>query len=128
MVGASLVAQWWRICLPAQETLAWSLGQKDATCRRAAKPVRHNHLAYALEPGKHNYRAVWELVLRKRRSYHSEKPAPCNEEWPLLTATWEKPTCSNKDPAQPKINTIKKMCIYWILYNGIIIQPLKRMK
>ena len=35
-----------------------------------------------------------------KTSHCTEKPAHCIEEKPLL----EKPECSNKDPAQPKIN------------------------
>ena len=40
--GASLVAQWLRIQLPMQGTRVQALVQKDPTCHRATKPVRHN--------------------------------------------------------------------------------------
>ena len=43
MVGASLVAQWLRIHLPMQGTWVRALVREDPTCRRAAKPVRHNY-------------------------------------------------------------------------------------
>ena len=39
----SLVAQWLRIHLPMQGTQVRALVREDPTCRRAAKPVRHNY-------------------------------------------------------------------------------------
>ena len=36
--GASLVAQWLRICLPMQGTRVRALVWEDPTCRRAAGP------------------------------------------------------------------------------------------
>ena len=53
--GASLVAQWIRICLPMQETQVRALVREDPTCRGAAKPMCHNYWACALEPASHNY-------------------------------------------------------------------------
>ena len=53
--GASLVAQWLRICLPMQGTRVRALGQEDPTCRRATKPMHHNYWACALELASHNY-------------------------------------------------------------------------
>ena len=41
--GASLVAQWLRICLPMQGTRVQSLVREDPTCCGATKPVRHNY-------------------------------------------------------------------------------------
>ena len=35
---ASLVAQWWRVYLPTQETRVWSLIGEDPTCWGATKP------------------------------------------------------------------------------------------
>ena len=74
-----------------QETLVRALVQEDPTCRRAAKPVRHNYWACALEPASHNYwahvpqilkpaRLEPVLTLRKTRSHHNEKPTHHNEE------------------------------------------------
>ena len=40
--GASLVAQWLRICLLMQGTRVRALAWEDPTCRRAAGPVSHN--------------------------------------------------------------------------------------
>ena len=45
--GASLVAQWLRICLPMQGTRVRALVWEDPTCRGATKPVRHNYWACA---------------------------------------------------------------------------------
>ena len=41
--GASLVAQWLRVCLPMQETRVRALVREDPTCRGATKPVYHNY-------------------------------------------------------------------------------------
>ena len=40
--GASLVAQWLRVCLLMQGTRVRALAWEDPTCRRAAGPVSHN--------------------------------------------------------------------------------------
>ena len=45
--GASLVAQWLRICLPMQGTRVRALVWEDPTCRGATRPVSHNYLACA---------------------------------------------------------------------------------
>ena len=42
-VGASLVAQWLRICLLMQGTRVRALVWEDPTCRRATGPVSHNY-------------------------------------------------------------------------------------
>ena len=42
MVGASLVAQWLRTCLPMQGTRVQALVWGDPTCRGATGPVSHN--------------------------------------------------------------------------------------
>ena len=41
-LGASLVAQWLRICLPMQGTRVRALVWEDPTCRGATRPVSHN--------------------------------------------------------------------------------------
>ena len=41
--GASLVAQWLRICLPMQGTQVRALVWEDLTCRGATRPVSHNY-------------------------------------------------------------------------------------
>ena len=41
--GASLVAQWLRICLPMQGTRVRALVWEDPTCRGATRPVSHNY-------------------------------------------------------------------------------------
>ena len=41
--GASLVAQWLRICLPTQGTRVQVLVWEDPTCHGATKPVSHNY-------------------------------------------------------------------------------------
>ena len=46
-VGASLVAQWLRICLPMQGTRVRAPVWEDPTCRGATGPVSHNYWACA---------------------------------------------------------------------------------
>ena len=43
IVGASLVAQWLRICLPMQGTWVRALVWEDPTCRGAIRPVSHSY-------------------------------------------------------------------------------------
>ena len=42
-LGASLVVQWLRICLPMQGTWVRALVCEDLTCRGATRPVSHNY-------------------------------------------------------------------------------------
>ena len=81
--GASLVAQWLKICPPMQGTRVWALVREDPTCRGATKPVHHNYWACALELMSHNYWAHvpqllkptrLEPMLHNKRSYRNEKP------------------------------------------------------
>ena len=62
------MAQWKRIYLPTQGTPVQPLVQKDPTCCRATKPVRHNYGAPALELVSHSY----------RRQRHNEQPGHPN--------------------------------------------------
>ena len=87
--GTSLGAQWFRICLPMQRTLVWSLVQGDPTCRGATKPMCHNYWACTPEPASHNYwarvpqllqPARLEPMLCNKRSHCNEKPTHRNEE------------------------------------------------
>ena len=69
---------------------------EDPTCCGATKPVHHNCWGHALKPGS----ATWEATAMRR-------PHTATEEWPPPTATRASPG-SNEDPAQPKINKLKK--------------------
>ena len=42
-IGASLVAQWLRICLLMQQTRVRALGWEDPACRGATRPVSHTY-------------------------------------------------------------------------------------
>ena len=84
LLGASLVVQWLRICLPMQETQVRALVWEVPTCCGTTKPVHHNYWACALEPVNHNYQAhvsqllkptCLESMLHNKRSHHNEKPA-----------------------------------------------------
>ena len=43
LIGASLVVQWLRVCLPMQGTRVRALVWEDPTCRGATGPVSHNY-------------------------------------------------------------------------------------
>ena len=97
---ASLVAQWWRIHLPMQETQVRSLVWEDPTGSGSIKPVCHNHWACALKSRSRNYWAhapqllkpkQLQPVLHNKRSNRNEKPTNCNEERAPLAASREKP-------------------------------------
>ena len=79
-LGASLVAQWIRICLPIQETWVWSLVQEDPICHGITKPMRHHYWACVLEPGDHSSWSLCTLepVLHNKRSHCNEKPMKRN--------------------------------------------------
>ena len=67
-----------------QGTQVQALVQEDPTCRGAAKPVRHNYWACALQllnPCTTTTEAqCLEPVLRNKRSHRNEKPVHRNEE------------------------------------------------
>ena len=88
MAGASLVAQWLRICLPMQGTRVRALVRGDPTCRRATKPMHHNYWACALESVSHNY---WAHVPRARAP-QQEKP----QQWEARAPQWRHNTAINK--------------------------------
>ena len=104
--GVPLVAQWWRICPPRQETRVWSLVQEDPACHRATKPMHHSW-ACALESGSHSYWSLhpWACDLHREKLQQRDAGAQQCKECPQLTATIEE--CSNEDPA-PKTNAFKK--------------------
>ena len=119
--GASLVVEWFRICLPMQETRVQSLVQEDPTCHQATKPVCRNYWACALGPGggvaapepmrcSHwSPRALEPLkpTCPRASALQQEKPPQraarhCHEEEPPLAAT-RKSLTSNEDPAILKV-------------------------
>ena len=109
------MAQWWRICLPMQETQVRSLIQEDPTCGRATKPMCHNYWACAPEPENHNY---WVCSQQLLKLAPPRACAPQQEQWeayvPQLDSSpgsppLEKSPRSNKDPTKPKIN--KQHCL-----------------
>ena len=109
------MAQWWRICLPMQETQVRSLIQEDPTCGRATKPMCHNYWACAPEPENHNY---WVCSQQLLKLAPPRACAPQQEQWeayvPQLDSSpgsppLEKSPRSNKDPTKTKIN--KQHCL-----------------
>ena len=85
MVGASLVAQWLRVCLPMQGTRVWALVWEDPHAAEQLGPW-----ATTTEP------ARLEPVLRNKRGRDCERPAHRDEEWPPLAATRESPRTEMK--------------------------------
>ena len=88
--GASLVAQWLRVCLPMQETRVRLLVWEDPTCRGAAGPVSHNYWACA----------SGACALQQERLRWWEAHAP---QWRVAPAcrNYRKPSHRNGDPTQP---------------------------
>ena len=74
--GASLVAQWLRICLPMQGTRVRALVWEDPTCRGATRSVSHNYWTCASgacapqqeRPRQWEARAPWWRVAPARRN------------------------------------------------------------
>ena len=105
---AFLVVQWLRICLLMQGTPVWSLVWEDPTCLKASKPVRCNYWVHTLEPICCNYWSPTPIV----HALQQEKPPQWKAHAPQqriahIHCSQRKPSCSNKDPLQPK-NKIHK--------------------
>ena len=91
--GASLVAQWYSICLPVQETWVQSLILKDSTCLRAS--MCHNSWACALEPGNCTYWThtpqLLKLACPRTHAPQQEKPCTATRQQSPLATIREKP-------------------------------------
>ena len=98
--GAFLVARWWRVCLPMQETRVRSLVWEDSTCWGATKLMCHNFRACVLEPGSCNYRAFVLPLLKPA----CPRAHALQQESSPHSSQLEKNPCSNEGPAQPKIH------------------------
>ena len=93
-----------------QEKQVRSLVWEDPTCLRATNPVHPNQWACTPEPGSQDH---WAHVPSSPSSASREatamrSPHTATGEQPLLAAARES-LCSNKDPAQPKVNTFLKL-------------------
>ena len=113
------VAQWSRICLPAQETWVQVLIWEAPTCHRTTDSVPHNYWACVLAPVSCNYCAMrlryWSLstlepALCNKRDHHNEKPTQHSWRAAPSRRNWGKPTYSNEDPstAKNKINRCRE--------------------
>ena len=89
-LGASLVVQWLRVCLPMWGTRVRALVWEDPTCRRATRPVSHN--CWACASG--------ACALQQERPWWWEAHAP---QWRVAPTchNWRKPLHRNEDPTQP---------------------------
>ena len=99
--GASLVAQWWRICPTMQETQVWSLIQEDPTCCGATESLRYNNCAPeprspttepTTEPSGCDYWGL-ENALRNSDTRETTARGPCSApgEQPPIPGSREKP-------------------------------------
>ena len=108
---ASLVAQWWTVCLPGQETWVQPLVREDPTCHGATKPVYHNMCSRAWEqPLLSPCAAATEVCVPaglQEKPPQREVRTQKLERSPHLTKL-TKSLHDNKDPAQPKINNFLK--------------------
>ena len=91
MDGASLVAQWLRVCLPVRGTRVQALVWEDPTCRGATGPVSHNCWACASGACAPQQERPWQWDARAPR-------------WRVAPScrNWRKPSHRNEDPTQPK--------------------------
>ena len=116
-----------------QETWVQSLVQEDHTCCRATGPVSHSYWSprdqESLARWNHSLFVTLSCIFPNKRSHFSEKPMHHN---PCLLQLQKSPN-STKDPAQPKINKLKKKkntqhsknkiiafgpITYWQMYGG----------
>ena len=90
-VGASLVEQWLRVCLPIEGTRVLALVWEDPTCRGATGPVSHNYWACASGAS----------APQQERPRKWEARAP---RWGVAPAcrNWREPSLRNEEPTQPK--------------------------
>ena len=88
--GASLVAQWLRICPPMRGTRVRALVWEDPTCRRAAGPASHN--CWACASG--------ACAPQQERPRWWEARAPRWRVAPGLR-NWRRPSHRSEDPTQP---------------------------
>ena len=99
-LGASLVAQWLRVCLPMQGTRIRALVWEDPTCRGAAGPVSRNYWACA----------SGACAPQQERPRLWEARAP---RWGVAPTchNWRKPACSNEGPTQPINQSINRNAV-----------------
>ena len=107
----SLVAHWWRICLPVQETWVWSLIWEVPTWCRAIRPRCQNFWACMLQLLKPVH---LRPVLHNKRRPRSERPAHRNSRVTPTHRNYRKPCKQQQRPSRTKINNfIKKKGIIW---------------
>ena len=102
-VWASLVAQWLRIRLPVQGTRVRALVREDPTCRRAAKPMRHNYWACTLQPVSNEY---WSPCSATREATAIRSPrtatksSPSSPQLEIAHMQRQKPNTAKKKSSQ----------------------------
>ena len=104
--GTSLVAQWFRICLPMQGTRVRSLVREDPTFHGASKPVCHNYWAHVpqlLKP------ARLEPMLRNEKPWQWEARASHPRVAPLAATRESLRAATKTQRSQKKKGTISCM-------------------
>ena len=95
-----LVVQWLGICLPMQGTWVRSLAWEDSTCPRASTETTTTEA-----------QALWSPWSATREATAMRSPHTTTREKAPLMATRRKPSRSNEDPLQPKINKYLKIIL-----------------
>ena len=119
-MGAFLVVQWLRVCLPMQGTRVRALGREDPTCSGATKPMRHNYWVCALELTRHNYWArvpqllslcatTTEAHAPRARALQQEKPP----QWEARALQWRPNAAKNNKYINKFIKKINKTKFIW---------------
>ena len=93
-----LVVQWLGICLPMQGTWVRSLAWEDSTCPGASTEATTTEA-----------QALWSPWSATREVTAMRSPHTTTREKAPLMATRRKPSRSNEDPLQPKINKYFKI-------------------
>ena len=73
------MAQWWRVCLPMQETWVQSLTREGPTCHGATGPLHTTTepVFWSLEATTSEPLCTLEPVFCNKGSHHNEKPTLC---------------------------------------------------
>ena len=86
-IGRTLAVQWWRVCLPMQETRVQSQVWEDDTCCGASKSMGHKYRARAVVPGGHKYRA--RAVVPGGHKYRARAVVPGGHSIEHVSRAWK---------------------------------------
>ena len=95
------MAQWWRIHLPVQETLAGCWVREDPTCLEANNPTHRNYWVCVLAPGSRNY---WAMC----RNYWS--PHACSPSFTMRGATAREARAPRQESSLCSLQLERSVC------------------